>query len=58
MSGLKVKVIETLGSADMLEADITAALSSISVASGTVPTLAAIGNIAGRSHIIILYQEG
>lgn len=58
MAGVKCKVIETLGSADMLQADITAALGTISVANGTVPTITAIGNIAGRSHLIILYQEG
>lgn len=57
MAGVKCKVIETLGSADMLQADITAALGTISVASGTVPSVAIVGNIAGRSHVVILYQE-
>lgn len=57
MAGVKCKVIETLGSAEMLQADITDALGTISVASGTVPTISTIGNIAGRSMILILYQE-
>jgi hypothetical protein len=57
MAGVKCKCFVTIGSHEMIEADLTAALGTISVASGTVPSLAILGDIAGRSHIVIIYQE-